>query len=114
MMAAEVGYPVLISAAPLRSNSCNSLRQCHNRFYVNPAIQLRRTPGVTAAIAVVFLVMGWGIRGNAWAIGVSAAVVTLALAGLVYAAMFALVWLISLIGPAVSTRTRNVPPEGKA
>jgi hypothetical protein len=78
-----------------------------------PQFSLRRMLGLTAAIAVVFLVMGWAIRGNAWAIGVSAAVVALTLAGLVYAAMFAVVWLISLIGPAVSARAQDVPPKGR-
>jgi hypothetical protein len=72
-----------------------------------PQFSLRWMLSVTAAIAVVFLVMGWAIRGSAWAVGVSAAVVTLVLVGLVYAAMFGIVWLISLIGQAASPRGQD-------
>ena len=69
-----------------------------------PRFTLRWTLGMTAVLAVVFLIMGRAIRGSDWAIGVSAAVLTLTIVALMYAGMFALVWLFSLLVSAISSR----------
>jgi hypothetical protein len=53
---------------------------------------------LTAAAAVVFLVMSWAMQGTGWAVGVTMALVMLAVIAVVHAAFFALVWLFSLVG----------------
>ena len=77
-----------------------------------PQFTIRWMFGLTAVMAVLFLVISWAVQGSAWAIGVSAAVVALAIAAIVYAAMFALVWLLSLKGLVRPTKSRATsPPE---
>jgi uncharacterized membrane protein len=61
-----------------------------------PQFSLRWLLGLTAVMAVVFLVMSWAWQGVTWAVGVSASIVMLALAGVVSAVLFTLVWLVSL------------------
>jgi hypothetical protein len=60
-----------------------------------PQFTIRWLLGVTALSAVLFTIVGLAVRGSAWAQGVSAALVALALAMLVYALLFAMVWLIA-------------------
>ncbi|MCR4412474.1 MAG: hypothetical protein NUV77_08640 [Thermoguttaceae bacterium] len=60
-----------------------------------PQFTIRWLLGVTAVSAVVFTIVGLAVRGSAWAQGVSAAFVALALAMLVYALLFGVVWLLA-------------------
>lgn len=78
-----------------------------------PQFTLRWLLGMTAVLAVVSLVMSWAMRGSPWAVGVSAALVGLVLVGLVYAAMFAAVWLFSLLDVIRPRRARDASQKGK-
>ncbi len=60
-----------------------------------PQFTIRWLLGVTAVSAVALTIVGLAVRGSAWAQGVSAAFVALALAMLVYALLFAVVWLLA-------------------
>ena len=62
-----------------------------------PQFSLRLLLGVTAACSVVFSIVALAIRGQGWAIGVSVAVCSLVLIMAVYAALFGLVWMVSLL-----------------
>ncbi|HEX4148671.1 MAG TPA: hypothetical protein VHY20_06775 [Pirellulales bacterium] len=67
-----------------------------------PNFTLRWMLGMIVVMAVVFLIMSRALAGSVWAAGVSAAILTLALAGLVYAVLFAIVWLFGLAGSMVA------------
>ena len=70
-----------------------------------PRFTLRWLFAVTTVVAVIALVASWAGRGIPWAIGVTAAVLMLAVVILFHVAMFAIVWLF-----AEFTRRRQ-PPE---
>ena len=57
-----------------------------------PQFSIRWMLAVTAACAGVFTVVGLGVRGHTWAVGVSVAIAALAILMLVYAFLFGLVW----------------------
>jgi len=62
-----------------------------------PQYSIRWMLMLTAVCAGVFSIFGLAVRGNMAALGVSLAVVALVLALLANAAMFALVWLFSVV-----------------
>lgn len=57
-----------------------------------PQYTLRKLFGVMTVCAVIFTIVGFGIRGQAWAAGLSAALAMLALMLLIHAVLFALIW----------------------
>ena len=69
-----------------------------------PQFSLRWLFGLTAVMAVVFLIFSWARQGSVWAMGISAIILTLAVFMLVCAAQFAVVWLFSLVGDLWSAR----------
>lgn len=76
-----------------------------------PQFSIRWMFGLTAVMGVVFVIMRWAVLGSIWAIGVSAAVVALAVLALVYAGMFALVWLIGVSGSRIKSRGQELSPK---
>lgn len=69
-----------------------------------PQYSIRFLLGLTTACAVAFMFLGMAVRGNSWAFGVTAALGTLCLVMLLYAAMFALLWLASLVFRSQASR----------
>ena len=55
-----------------------------------PRYSLRTTLSLTTAAAFLFVVVGLAVRGHAWAVGISVAVGSLALALAAYAASYGL------------------------
>ena len=82
------------------------MHQDEKRQPLIPQFTIRWMLMLTAACAVVFSVFGLAVRGNGWAAGVSIAVVSVAVALLVHASMFALVWAFS-VTTAGSRRKRS-------
>jgi len=91
-----------------------------------PQFSLRWLLGVMTASAGVFAIFGMAVRGYLWAAGVSAAIIALVVAMLVYAALFGIVWIFSLVAPAFLRRAHSgqspfaqtitasqTPPSGK-
>ena len=68
--------------------------------------------GLIAAMALVFVVLRWALAGHVIAVGVSAAIIALALAGLVHASLFALVWVVSLLRRGRTTTSPSSLPKG--
>lgn len=58
-----------------------------------PQFTLRWLLGLTAVLAGVFSIVGLAVRGRGWAQGVSAGFVALVAGMMVYAVLFAVVWL---------------------
>jgi uncharacterized membrane protein len=77
-----------------------------------PRFTLRWTLGLTAVMAVVFLVSRWAMQGNAWAVGATGALLTLVLSGFVYASVFAVIWLFSLLFAVCSSRVSRARQKG--
>jgi hypothetical protein len=74
---------------------------------VIPQFSIRWLLAVTAVCAVVFSVFGLAVRGQLWAVGVSAAVLSLVVAMFVYAALFTGVWVFSaVISPLLGGKGR--------
>ena len=76
---------------------------------------------VTALIAVLSLIVTWGSRGTAWAVGVTALLILLSVTFAVHVALFGLIWLVSLtsrrptqepilVVPFRTALPRDVPP----
>lgn len=64
-----------------------------------PQFSIRWLLGVTALCAVAFSIVALAVRGQQWAIGVSAALLALVVLALVHAGLFCLVWVFAgLIG----------------
>jgi hypothetical protein len=70
-----------------------------------PQFSLRWMLAVTTVLAVVFLIVAQAVQGAAWAVGVSFGVFALVAAMLVFAGLFFLVWVFSvLFAPRSSPR----------
>lgn len=79
-----------------------------------PQYSIRWMLAVTACCAVVFSVVGLGVRGSHWAIGVSIAVGALVVMMFVNAAIFGVVWMLSLVGRRSRRLAENSPfAEGR-
>jgi hypothetical protein len=61
-----------------------------------PQFSLRWMLAAITLLAVVFLVASRAVQGSAWAVGVTAAVLMLAVVMLVHGGLFFLIWLVSL------------------
>jgi hypothetical protein len=68
--------------------------------------------GLTAVLAFVSLLISRGLQGNAWAMGVSVALIALVGAFLAYAVVFGLVYLVSRIWNRASPARRPGAGEG--
>ena len=81
-----------------------------------PQFTLRRLMIVTAAIAVLSLIVTWGSHGTAWAIGVSAMLVLLGVTVAIHVLLFAVVWLVSLAArqPVPQSIPVSPPPNPAA
>lgn len=79
-----------------------------------PQFTLRRLIVVTAAIAVLSLIVTWGGHGTAWAIGFTAMLVLLGATAAVHMLLFAMVWLVSLAGRQPAPRPVGVSPPSPA
>jgi hypothetical protein len=84
-----------------------------------PQFSLRWLLGVTTAFGAFSLILSFAAAGHSWATAVSVAVVFLALVVAVYAAMFFVVWLFSLLIPVRKAASAgqspfapSVPPAG--
>jgi hypothetical protein len=62
-----------------------------------PQYTIRWMLAVTAVCAVIFSIAAAGVRGSQWAMGVSAGVLGLMAAFLVYGLVFCLLWAFSLL-----------------
>ena len=69
-----------------------------------PQYSIRWLLVITAVCAGLFSIVGLAVRGQSWAIGVSVALGALVLTMLVYAAVFGLVWLASVLLAAMGRR----------
>jgi hypothetical protein len=73
-----------------------------------PRFTLRRLFLVTTLCAVFFLVLSFALRGYVWAAAISAAGLAVVVSFTLYAALFALTWLVSRgIAWAAGRRERN-------
>lgn len=72
-----------------------------------PQFTIRWLLALTAVLACVFSVVGLAVRDEVWAQGISAGLIALLAGMVVYAALFALVW---LAGEVVARLRR--PPSG--
>jgi len=70
--------------------------------------------GLTAVLAVVSLLISRGLQGNPWAMGVSVSLAALVLSFLAYAAVFALVYLVSKVWNRRSVTARSGTSAGAA
>ena len=89
-----------------------------------PQFTLRRLLLITTACAAVFSVFGLAMREHYWAAGVSIAIVSLVVAFVVHALIFAAIWVFAAVGalfghndasvqsPLSSDATVAVPPPG--
>ncbi len=75
-----------------------------------PQFTIRWLLGVTAVLAVMFTIVGLAVRGSAWAQGISAAFAALTVAMLVYALLFAVVWLLAEAKAALGKRETGQSP----
>ena len=76
-----------------------------------PQFSLRWLLAVTTISAVVFLIFAQAVQGSGWAVGVSLAVVMLALVFGAYATLFFGVWVFSLIFSGRRSRPRSAGVE---
>ena len=83
-------------------------------FMLIPQFTLRRLIVVTAAIAVLSLIVTWGGHGTPWAIGVIAMLVLLGVTVAIHVLLFAVVWLVSLSGRQPAPRPVMVSPPSVA
>jgi hypothetical protein len=67
-----------------------------------PRFSLRWVLAIIAAFALVFLIVSQGVQGTQWAAAVSVGLAGLALVALIHASTFAVVWVLSTLGTAVS------------
>lgn len=74
---------------------------------VIPQFTLRRLLAIVTVCCLVFSVFGLALRGSAVAMGVSVAIVSLVVVALVHAALFAVVWMFSVLLPSMQS-----PPIG--
>ena len=73
--------------------SCLALRESNSM--VLPQFSLRMALGLTALLGFVSLLISRGLQGNAWAMGISVALIALLIAFLAHAAVFGIVYLVS-------------------
>ncbi len=64
-----------------------------------PQYSIRWLLAATAVVAVAFSIVGAGYRGHLWATGVSAGMLALVILLVVCGALFALVWVVSVVTP---------------
>ncbi len=79
-----------------------------------PRFTLRTILVVTTVAAVFFVLIGAGYRGQQWAWGAAIGVLSLALAALVHASAFGVVWCFAKVAmrrPTSSNATTRVTPE---
>ena len=88
--------PPVVSEADTRRRKCLP-RHRLTLFMLIPQYSIRWMLMLTAVCGAIFSVFGLAVRGNMAALGVSLAIVALVLALLANAAMFALVWLFSVV-----------------
>lgn len=86
-----------------------------------PQFSIKRLLLITAAFAVFSLVVSWGLGGSGWAWGLTAAFIALAIAFLVYAAVFGLLSVVASVFPVGDSADRHMvgiqdanPPVGAA
>jgi hypothetical protein len=72
-----------------------------------PRFNLRTILAVTTAAAVFFLLVGTGIRGQAWAWGAAIGILSLGVTALVHAACFGIVWCFAQLSTARSSDPRR-------
>jgi hypothetical protein len=80
---------------------------------VIPRFSLRWLLALTTFCALLSLVVSLAIRGQAWAIGISAALAALVLLGVLFVATFLVAWLVAQVEAAVFGRKQpGVSPFG--
>jgi Zn-dependent protease with chaperone function len=77
-----------------------------------PRFTLRWLLGLTTFCAGVSLVLSYAVRGNAWAIGVSAGLWSLVIVGLFYVAAFLAAWLMAQAMTALRSSLRPAAADG--
>lgn len=101
-----------VSQAPISSEAPGPLTPRGQRLTMVPMLvpqfTIRWLLALTAVLAGVFSIVALAIRGRGWAQGISAGFVALVAAMVVYAALFALVWLAG----EVLARLRKPPAGG--
>lgn len=70
-----------------------------------PRFSMKTILATMTGSALVFVIVGQAVRGSAWALGISMAIGSVVLALSIYALMFLIVWLCSL----VLERDRKLP-----
>ena len=79
-----------------------------------PRFSLRQLLAITTASAIFFYVVAMATRGFQWAIVVSIAGSSVLLALLVYAVLFAVAWLLTLLGSLFTARHAAASPFANA
>lgn len=81
------------------------MQQVENRRVLVPQFSLLWLLAVTTVCAVAFSFVALGLRGHTWAAGVSIGILSLVVLVLVYALVFAVAWLFSLVTSLVGRGT---------
>jgi len=66
-----------------------------------PRYSLRHVLLITTGLGFVFLIASYGVRGSGWAAGIAVGLLSILVALIVYAALFALVWGAAAVGRTV-------------
>jgi hypothetical protein len=74
-----------------------------------PRFTLRTILAITTAMALFFVLVGAGTRGQQWALGAAIGVASIALSFALQAALFALVWCVGRLS-TVGATSPSVPP----
>ena len=75
-----------------------------------PQYSLRWLFGVMTACAGIFTIVAFGVRGHAWAAGLSIALGAFVLAMLSYALLFGLIWTVGALWPRMRARLAGQSP----
>jgi hypothetical protein len=74
------------------------------RSQLLPRFSIRTLLGLLTVCAIVFVIAGMAYRGQYWAWGITLGMASLAVAALIHAALFGLVW---LLGQRSAAEQRN-------
>ena len=83
------------------------MSQVESRRVLIPQYSVRWLLAITTVCGVIFSIVALGLRGHTWATGVSIGILSLVVLAFVYALVFAVAWLFSLIVSLVGRGPRG-------
>jgi hypothetical protein len=78
-----------------------------------PRFTLRAILAVTTALAIFFVIVGAGTRGQDWAWGATIGIASVAVSMLIQAALFAMVWCFARLSTTRAISSEAVPTRGE-